>query len=129
MFPAIFRQEKGQAVVELALLLPVLLLIFGGMIEFGRIFHSSLVVTAAGREGARAAAVGHGYDVISEKVAAASPSLSGGDLEVTVEPASFGRGEMVTVTVAYDLDLVWPVINLLLPDPFPVRSSTVMRVE
>ena len=53
------RNSKGQSLVETALVLPLLLLIVFGTIEFGRVFNAYLVVSNASREGARAAAVGN----------------------------------------------------------------------
>ncbi|NHM27272.1 pilus assembly protein [Desulfofundulus sp. TPOSR] len=129
MWKRIIRSQKGQAMVELALLLPVLLLILGGIIEFGRIFHAYLVITGASREGARVAVVGETYDGVREKVIASAPSLDANSLDVLLEPESYGRGDMLTVTVTYPVDLVIPLISALLPDPFTIKAATTMRVE
>jgi Flp pilus assembly protein TadG len=51
------RNNRGQSMVELALLLPVVMLLVGGIIDFGRLYHEQMIVTAAAREGARVAAV------------------------------------------------------------------------
>ncbi|MEW6274866.1 MAG: TadE/TadG family type IV pilus assembly protein [Bacillota bacterium] len=123
------RQEKGQALVELALLLPVLLLVLGGIIEFGRIFHAYLVITGASREGARSAVVGEPYEEVREKVFSAAATLDEDDIAFSLDPENYTRGDMLTVTVTYDLDLVVPFISALLPDPFPLRAATTMRVE
>jgi len=45
--------HRGQALVEMALLLPILLLLFAGLIELGFAFYNYLVVVNAAREGAR----------------------------------------------------------------------------
>jgi len=47
------RGERGQAVIELALTLPLLLLIVMGVFDFGLMFQRFEVVTNAAREGAR----------------------------------------------------------------------------
>ncbi|MGB9802894.1 TadE/TadG family type IV pilus assembly protein [Desulfofundulus sp.] len=129
MWKAIIRSQKGQAMVELALLLPLLLLISGGIFEFGRIFHAYLVVTSASREGARVAVVGGTYDDVRDRVIASAPSLDAGSLNVLLEPENYGRGDMITVTVTYSVDLVVPLISALLPDPFTIKAATTMRVE
>jgi Flp pilus assembly protein TadG len=49
------RGERGQALVEFALILPVLLLLVLGIIEFGRAWNLSQIITDAAREGARQA--------------------------------------------------------------------------
>jgi Flp pilus assembly protein TadG len=51
------RDEAGQSMVEMALLLPVLFLLFMGILEFGRAFTTRQAVTHAAREGARRAVV------------------------------------------------------------------------
>jgi Flp pilus assembly protein TadG len=52
------KKESGQTLVEFALVLPILLILIFGAIEFGRVFHATHVITSAAREGARVAAVG-----------------------------------------------------------------------
>ena len=47
------RSERGQAIIELALTLPLLLLIVLGVFDFGLMFQKYEVVTNAAREGAR----------------------------------------------------------------------------
>ena len=126
----IWREQKGQALVELALVLPVLLLLLGGIMEFGRLLHAQLVLTAASREGARAAAVGLPFEEVRERVREEAAALDGDRLEIVQEPAGgLVRGQMVTVTVRYALDLIFPFMEALLPDPFVLSASTTLRVE
>lgn len=54
--------DNGQAMVEFALVLPILLLVMFGIIEFGRLFFSYAMVSASSREGAR---YGEAAEVIS----------------------------------------------------------------
>ena len=51
------RSENGQAMVEMALVLPILLLLVGGIIDFGWLFYNKLALNNAAREGARYAAI------------------------------------------------------------------------
>jgi Flp pilus assembly protein TadG len=53
----IIRSESGAAMVELALALPILLLIVWGVIDFGRLLYTTNSLASAVREGARFAAV------------------------------------------------------------------------
>jgi Flp pilus assembly protein TadG len=55
--PPSARLDRGAVAVEFALLLPVLLLIIVGTIEFGRVYSQVQVYNGAAREGARCAAV------------------------------------------------------------------------
>jgi Flp pilus assembly protein TadG len=50
-----WRSERGQSLVETALVLPLLILISVGIFEFGRAYQTWQVVTNAAREGARMA--------------------------------------------------------------------------
>lgn len=47
--------ERGQALLEMALVLPIVLLISVGIFEFGRAYQTTQVMTNAAREGARVA--------------------------------------------------------------------------
>ena len=49
------RSEAGAELVEFALVLPMLLLVFGGIVDFGLLLQRQQVVTNAAREGARLA--------------------------------------------------------------------------
>jgi len=52
------RDQEGAAAVEFALLLPLLVLLLFGMIEFGLAFNTRIQATNAAREAARMAVVG-----------------------------------------------------------------------
>ena len=43
----------------MALVLPMLLLVIGGLVDFGRLFYTNLVLSNAAREGARMVAMGY----------------------------------------------------------------------
>jgi Flp pilus assembly protein TadG len=47
------RPRRGQALIEFALILPVILLLVVGMLEFARAWNLHQVMTDAAREGAR----------------------------------------------------------------------------
>ena len=85
------KRQRGQALVEFAMVLPVLILLVVGMMQFGLLFHEFLLVTHAAREGARVATLG-GSDaeiVAAVNAAAASPS------DTDIMPASRVRGAVV----------------------------------
>lgn len=52
-----YRTSKGQSMVETILVLPLLLLLIFGIIEFGRVYYTYIMLSNAAREGARYAAV------------------------------------------------------------------------
>jgi len=94
--------DRGQSLVEFALVLPFLLLVLMGIFEFGRIWMTVNVITSAAREGARVAAV-TAPDVAAAK-AAVNNVLSGGHVTgatITVSGPSGANEVSVTVTVNY----------------------------
>jgi hypothetical protein len=64
------RDGRGQALVELALILPILLMLLLGIFEFGRAWNTKQVITDAAREGARLAVV-QNNDIDQDDVKAA----------------------------------------------------------
>ena len=52
-----YRNKRGQALIEFAFILPFLLVIVGGIVDFGLAFFIGQVIENAAREGARAGAV------------------------------------------------------------------------
>jgi Flp pilus assembly protein TadG len=56
------RREQGQAMVEFAVILPVLLILVTGIIQFGTLYNKYIVLTDAVRAGARILSVGRGLD-------------------------------------------------------------------
>ncbi len=59
MFELDLRQDKGQAFVELALVLPIFILLFVGAVEIGRLAYASIEVSNAARAGVAYAAQNH----------------------------------------------------------------------
>lgn len=127
----IIKNCRGQALVEMAFVLPIILLIIMGMVEFGRIFNSYLIVTNASREGARVAVVGGTDTDINNSIATSTNTLVQEDITVDISPVeeSRTRGTQVTVTVHYNIEMICPIISGIVPNPFPINSSTVMRME
>ena len=127
----LWRDRRGQALVELALALPLLLLVLMGTMECGRIFHAYLVITNASREGARAGVTGAPDSEIREKVKEAAASLGLTDAQISIAPDESvrERGVPLTVRVDYSLALVAPVLDGIVTNPYPLSATTTMRVE
>ncbi|MBX7445209.1 MULTISPECIES: TadE/TadG family type IV pilus assembly protein [unclassified Arthrobacter] len=94
------RKEKGAVAVEMAIVLPLLLLILLGIIEFGRAYNVQVSLTQAAREGARYAAIHHAESGLNVQAAAlaAAPALSGLPVTVTDNASSCSAGSNVQVT-------------------------------
>jgi len=100
-------RDRGAAAVEFALLLPVLLLIVFGIIDFGRALNAQITLTEAAREGARLAALGQ-PNVVGRTQAAAT-GLSPVSVSVTSCPAGAGPTANAVVGVSYPFSFVTPV--------------------
>ena len=100
-------RDRGAAAVEFALLLPVLLLLVFGIIDFGRALNAQITLTQAAREGARIAALGES-NVVSGTQAAAT-GLSPVAVTVTSCPAGAGTGVNAVVKASYSFSFVTPV--------------------
>lgn len=127
----LIKNKQGQALVEMALILPLLVLILMGTMEFGRIFHSYLLLTNASREGARAGITSQADAEIMARVKHVAATLNLTDEQITIAPIPSARvrGEQLTVTVDYSISLITPVLDTIVPNPFPLTVSTTMRVE
>jgi Flp pilus assembly protein TadG len=125
------KKQGGQALVELALLLPVLIIFLFGIIEFGRVFNAYLVVTHASREGVRAGVVGATDAEITQRINDSTGILNQQNLTVTISPNTTqrDRGAPLIVQVDYQVPIYAPVIGSVLQNPFPISSRTVMRIE
>ncbi len=88
-----FSSERGQSLVELAIVLPVLILLFLGLIELGMAMRSYLIVVNANREAARFAARGIFADqqIASQAIYAMTDQLS-----ASVQGASANTAIIIT---------------------------------
>jgi Flp pilus assembly protein TadG len=99
------HRDRGAAAVEFALLLPVLMLVLCGIVDFGRAYNAQVALTQSAREGARLAALGR-PDVVSRTQAAAVP-LTGVGVSVASCPSG-STGDAVVQT-SYSFSFVTPV--------------------
>jgi Flp pilus assembly protein TadG len=134
------RNSQGSTAIEFALVLPVLILLFFGIVEFGLLFYNQQIITNASREGARVGIV------------AGSPRPTDGDIqnvvtsyatdhlitfggangpEIQIEPsgdrtgAPFGQDLTVRVTYNYGF-LVLANFGFT---PINLEAQTVMKLE
>ncbi|MGZ4481239.1 MAG: TadE/TadG family type IV pilus assembly protein, partial [Gaiellales bacterium] len=117
------NREQGQAVVEFAVILPVLLLILYAILQFGIVFNNYIQVTAAAREGARKAAVsrangncGAVQGIAVSAAKAAAPGLNQANINVSVSATctnnayAAGTNTTVTVTYPYSISILGKVV-------------------
>ena len=148
------NDNKGVAIVEMAIVLPLLIIIVFGIIEFGFIIYDKAMITNASREGARAGIVFRVDDtgpilpndaavqsliesriqsylstyLISLGSAAPIPSFANGGITTSLVGGTPG-GEL-TVTVNYDYSFLVLNPGFLKSAPtINLSSTTVMRLE
>ncbi len=103
------RQEldRGAVAVEMALLLPVLLLLLLGITEFGRAYNAQVTLTNAAREGVRAMAITN--DPAKARTAAQNaastlrPALVASNFTPAPTACSSAAGASTTFTITYQL--------------------------
>ena len=134
--------QSGQAVIELALTLPLLLVIVMGIFDFGLMFQRYEVVTNAAREGARVGVLPN-YTTADAQARAQQYLTSGGlssssaTIDATVAATTFGTPaktvNQVTVTVAYPYTypFIGPILNLVGGSlgSVTLQGVSTMRVE
>ena len=135
-----WKREDGQAFVEMGLVLPVLLLLLLGVIQFGNVFRDYMALTDATRVGARQASVARSVQpasnripMVVQKVQNAAINLNTSQLTVTVTPVmadgvtpGWQESGDVTVRATYPFQ-----INLfgMVVYKGVIQSRTVERVE
>jgi Flp pilus assembly protein TadG len=107
------KKERGQAMVEFVLVLPVFLLLVFAIVDFGMGFHAWLTVTNSAREGARFGAVRASSADITQRVQDTADTLDQANMTVTVTNAQGDPGESVVVDVDYDYTLITPLDSVL----------------
>jgi hypothetical protein len=123
---------SGVALVEFAFVLPILLVLAMGMLDFGRAFHTKSLLDQAAREGARIAVVtSPDPDIVTDRVNAVL--ASGGITPTSVTVVGPGADHMVTVTVSATFTFITPGVFALVGGSYgntiPMSGQTVMRFE
>jgi Flp pilus assembly protein TadG len=102
-------RDRGAAAVEFALLLPVLLLLVFGIIDFGRALNAQITLTQAAREGARLDALGQPN--VGPRTQAAATGLSGVNVSegYVCQPGDGQNNLDATVSTSYSFSFVTPI--------------------
>lgn len=120
--PAHHIRHKGQAAVELALLLPIIIVLIFGVFEFGRAMYVRNTLNYAARMGARAAATQMPFSqsAVKDQVRNSIPVQLQGGLTIAVSPAVPVYGTAVTVSVSspFSIDII--------PGFLPIEKNVVL---
>ncbi len=123
------RNERGTAVVEFAIVAPLLLMLVFGIIDFGRLIETKTVLADAAREGARSGSISHSEAVIRSSVTSALGDIPASAVTITVGctgpaptytpcpaggfDANVKSGGTVQVTVKYHYNWLTPIPTLI----------------
>lgn len=108
---ALLGDEKGQSLLETALVLPILILLLAIAVDAGRVFDASIVLTNAAREGARFATiepsptVSQIRNLVVQDVVGSGTNITNMDDFGTSDVGVIMGSTAITVTVSYDFDL------------------------
>ncbi len=124
--------DAGQALVEVAIALPILLGLLVGIFEFARAYNVQQVITNAAREGAREGVLPTATQ--ADALARANARLSDGNISgatvtwsCTGSPCDTGDAVSVDIAVPYTFRFIGPVVRLFAPgasDPGTINLTT-----
>ena len=137
------RNEKGAALIEAAVTVPIILLISVGIFEFGRAYQTQQVLTNAAREGARLAVIDGSTDAdVRARVNAyltggGLKSLADGQISInrTTAVSPTATGSTVEISYPFQFIVLNPVVKLIAPTdtktgaPITMKAATLMRNE
>ena len=137
------RNEKGAALIEAAVTVPIILLISVGIFEFGRAYQTQQVLVNAAREGARLAVIEGTTDAdVRTRVnnylrAGGLKTLGDGQIPINrnTTVAGTATGSSVEVRYPFEFMVLNPVVRLIAPSdgktgaPITMKAATLMRNE
>jgi Flp pilus assembly protein TadG len=113
-------KENGQSLLEMALILPVLIIILAGVLDLGRLYYAYVAVADAAAEGASYAAIhpepGERGEVLQRAQEASRGLVQIDPAMVAVDCLTVASGAPITVTVSYSFTVATPLINAIVPD-------------
>lgn len=107
------RQERGASAVEFAFIVPLLIVLVLGIVEFGHAFQVQGTLSAAAREGVRSMALqnnpAQARTVVKNAAATLDPAIT--DAQIAITPASCpqtgaGGSTYVRVTIDYPMPFI-----------------------
>lgn len=118
------KRDLGAAAVEFAIVLPVLLLIVLGIMEFGRAFYLQATMSGAAREGVREFAIHSIAGDATTRAINAAPTLGLSSGDVSISPGScVGTTVDATVTITHHFNS----LTGLIPGGLTLTGRGVMR--
>ena len=130
------NKPRGQSLIEFALMLPILLMLVIGALEFGRLFFTKIVITNAAREAAYHLSINPG-DFTNGTLAAVTEASNSGIPEVTVSYNTKDLGDYTSIEVTVEtkvqnllvLRLASNVLSATRHNEFPLSSTVEMMIQ
>ena len=135
------KDERGAALLETAITIPLILLICVGIFEFGRAYQTSQVLTNAAREGARVAILAGVSDadvrttVRGYMASGRLPNAAAADVNINRNVAlGSSSASQITVNYPFQFIVLNPVVRLVSPNsrtgqPLTMQAVALMRNE
>jgi Flp pilus assembly protein TadG len=124
------RGERGASAVEFGLVIPILLILVLGIVEFGHAFQVQGTLSAAAREGARAMALrndqAQAKAAVRDAASALDPDIA--DSQITITPAACPTGatnQNVRLTITYPM----PFLTDFFGASITMSGTGVMRCQ
>jgi Flp pilus assembly protein TadG len=135
------KNERGAALLETAITLPIILLVCVGIFDFGRAYETWQVLTNAAREGARLAVIQGSTDAdirtrVKNYASAGGITVPDGEIAINRNTALTGTdtASQIQINHLYKFMVLNPVIRLIAPSSttggdITMQSSAIMRNE
>ena len=99
------RDDRGVSMVEAAIVLPLLVLLIFGLIEFSRGYNAQVTLTHAAREGVRTYAITQDFGQGQTAAIDAATGLDGAALSVSATACNAGDPTELTITYPFEYDI------------------------
>lgn len=130
------KSEKGQALVEFALIVPIMMTIFCAIVDFGWVFLNQLSITSMAREGARegitCAGKSNYQNLIKEKINGISSVVDADEVTYTISLSNTSHPSSgdITVKLDYKVSMLTPMGILVFGDnEYAISGKCTMKVE
>lgn len=120
------QRDDGQAVVEVALALPLVCTLVVGILQIALVGRNRLALEVAAREAARAAVVS--ADPTPAAVTAAHAAVTLRPLVVRIEAGTIADVSSITASVGWTDPTDMPIVGVFVPD-IPLRAAVTMTIE
>ena len=130
MFKRFLRSEKGQAMVEFALVVPILRVLLCGIVDFGWLYYNQITLNNAAREGARYAVIHYDPSTDWKGDAENRMIISMTGVSSAVAVVSDPVGQTITASVTATPQILTGFTSTILgKQTMELQASCTMRLE